>query len=111
MIIAGITGIQVFYTFHNSQEETFNKEVIIPLPEDKQPLTITIESLHHNFQAFPLDEIIRENRAINYIPYEGDHIKAVFSYRILTKDTTTFGRITENLSDPMFEIKDGILNI
>lgn len=61
MIIAGITGIQVFYTFHNSQEEVFNTELIIPLPENKQPLTIRVENLHGNFQVFPFNELVRES--------------------------------------------------
>lgn len=111
VIIAGITGIQVFYTFHNSQKESFTKELLIPLPEDKKPLTINIEMLNNNFQAPPFNEIIRESKVINYIPYEWDNIKAIFSYNILTKDNTTLERISENLSDPIFEIKHDTLTI
>lgn len=111
IIIAGITGIQIFYTFHNSQEETFNKELIIPLPENKQPLTIRVENLHDNFQVLPFNELVRESWTINYIPYGWDHIKTVFSYTILTKNNETLAKITENISDLNYKIKDGILNI
>ena len=70
MIIAGITGINVFYTFHNSQKEILNKELIIPLPDDGHALTIHVDYLNNNFQVLPLNEIIEENKIINYIPYE-----------------------------------------
>ena len=49
MIIAGITGINVFYTFYNSQKEILNKELIIPLPDDGHALTIHIDYLNNNF--------------------------------------------------------------
>ena len=45
MIIAGITGINVFYTFH-------------------------VDYLNKDFQVLPFNEIIEENKIINYIPYE-----------------------------------------
>ena len=70
MIIAGITGINVFYTFHSSQKEILNKELIIPLPDDGHALTIHVDYLNNNFQVLPLNEIIEENKIINYIPYE-----------------------------------------
>lgn len=110
VIIVWITGIQVLHTLHNSQEEIFTKELIIPLPENKQPLIINVAYFNPDLQI-AFGELIKENKLINYIPYEWNNIKAVFSYNILAKDNTTFGRITENLSDPVFEIKDGILTI
>ena len=70
MIIAGITGINVFYTFHKSQKELLNKELIITLPDDGRALTIHVDYLNNNFQVLPFNEIIEENKIINYIPYE-----------------------------------------
>lgn len=59
----------------------------------------------------PFAGIIEESSVINYFPYEGDSIKAVFSYEIYANDKETFAKITENLSDPTYEIKDGTLQI
>ena len=63
-------GNNVFYTFHNSQKEILNKELIIPLPDDGHALTIHVDYLNNNFQVLPFNEIIEENKIINYIPYE-----------------------------------------
>ena len=111
MIIAGITGINVFYTFHNSQKEILNKELIIPLPDDGHALTIHVDYLNNNFQVLPFNEIIEENKIINYIPYEWDAIKAVFTYNIYTKNKETFTKISKSISNPIYEIRDGMLNI
>jgi len=110
VIIVWITGIQVLHTLYNGQEEIFTKELIIPLPENKQPLIINVAYFNPDLQIV-FGELIKENKLINYIPYEWNNIKAVFSYNILAKDNTTLGRITENLSDLVFKIKDGILTI
>ena len=111
IIIASITGIQFFSYFAVPQSQTYTKEIQIPIADKSQSLTIDVEPNNFTFPFLPFADVIEESSVINYFPYEGDSIKAVFSYKIYANDKKTFAKITENLSDPTYEIKDGTLQI
>lgn len=89
----------------------FTKELYIPIPEKNQPLTISIEPNNLVLTIDPFQDFIIENSSINYIPYEGTKIKAVFKYQINAYNKETFAKITENISEPIYEIKDDVLHI
>lgn len=89
----------------------FTKELYIPIPEKNQPLTISIEPNNLVLPIDPFQDFIIENSSINYIPYEGTKIKAVFKYQINAYNKETFAKITENISEPIYEIKDDVLHI
>lgn len=111
IIIAGITGVQFFSKIESSEVSEFTRELYIPIPEKNQPLTISIESNNLVLPIDPFQDFIIENSSINYIPYEGTKIKAVFKYQINTYNKETFAKITENISEPIYEIKDDVLHI
>ena len=77
----------------------FTRELYIPIPEKNQPLTISIEPNNLVLPIDPFQDFIIENSSINYIPYEGTKIKAVFKYQINAYNKETFAKITENLSE------------
>ncbi len=107
MIIAGITAIQIIPNLTLSQGKEFTKELLIPIPDKNKPLTINVERDFFNIPVSPFSfhDLINTNKAINYLPYEGDQIKAVFNYTIYTKDKETFAKITENLADAKYAIE------
>ena len=111
IIIAGITGVQFFSKIESSEVSEFTRELYIPIPEKNQPLTISIEPNNLVLPIDPFQDFIIENSSINYIPYEGTKIKAVFKYQINAYNKETFAKITENISEPIYEIKDGVLHI
>ena len=111
IIIAGITGVQFFSKIESSEVSEFTRELYIPIPEKNQPLTISIEPNNLVLPIDPFQDFIIENSSINYIPYEGTKIKAVFKYQINAYNKETFAKITENLSELIYEIKDGVLHI
>lgn len=111
IIIAGITGVQFFSKIESSEVSEFTRELYIPIPEKNQPLTISIEPNNLVLPIDPFQDFIIENSSINYIPYEGNKIKAVFKYQINAYNKETFAKITENISEPIYEIKDGVLHI
>ncbi|MFC2495421.1 MAG: hypothetical protein ACFNWZ_04465 [Candidatus Absconditicoccaceae bacterium] len=111
IIIAGITGVQFFSKMESSEVSEFTRELYIPIPEKNQPLTISIEPNNLVLPIDPFQDFIIENSSINYIPYEGTKIKAVFKYQINAYNKETFAKITENISEPIYEIKDGVLHI
>ena len=111
IIIAGITGVQFFSKIESSEGSEFTKELYIPIPEKNQPLTISIEPNNLVLPIDPFQDFIIENSSINYIPYEGTKIKAVFKYQINAYNKETFAKITENISEPIYEIKDDVLHI
>lgn len=111
IIIAGITGVQFFSKIESSEVSEFTKELYIPIPEKNQPLSISIEPNNLVLPIDPFQDFIIENSSINYIPYEGTKIKAVFKYQINAYNKETFAKITENISEPIYEIKDNVLHI
>ena len=111
MIIAGITGIQFFSNFAVPQAQVYTKEIKIPIPNKNQPLVIGVEPNNFTLPINPFEDIINESQIINYFPYEGNTIKAVFTYNIYTDNKETFTTITRNISDPIYEIKEGKLYI
>ena len=111
IIIAGITGVQFFSKIESSEVSEFTKELYIPIPEKNQPLSISIEPNNLVLPIDPFQDFIIENSSINYIPYEGTKIKAVFKYQINAYNKETFAKITENISEPIYEIKDDVLHI
>ncbi|RAL56901.1 hypothetical protein BSK20_01365 [SR1 bacterium human oral taxon HOT-345] len=111
IIIAGITGVQFFSKIESSEVSEFTRELYIPIPEKNQPLTISIEPNNLILPIDPFQDFIIENSSINYIPYEGTKIKAVFKYQINAYNKETFAKITENLSELIYEIKDDVLHI
>lgn len=111
IIIAGITGVQFFSKIESSEVSEFTRELYIPIPEKNQPLTISIEPNNLVLPIEPFQDFIIENSSINYIPYEGTKIKAVFKYQINAYNKKTFAKITENISEPIYEIKDDVLHI
>ena len=111
IIIAGITGVQFFSKIESSEVSEFTRELYIPIPEKNQPLTISIEPNNLVLPIDPFQDFIMENSSINYIPYEGTKIKAVFKYQINAYNKETFAKITENISEPIYEIKDDVLHI
>ena len=111
LIIAGITGVQFFSKIESSEVSEFTRELYIPIPEKNQPLTISIEPNNLVLPIDPFQDFIIENSSIDYIPYEGTKIKAVFKYQINTYNKETFAKITENISEPIYEIKDDVLHI
>ncbi|RKW24478.1 PspC domain-containing protein [Candidatus Gracilibacteria bacterium] len=111
IIIAGITGVQFFSKIESSEVSEFTKELYIPIPEKNQPLSISIEPNNLVLPIDPFQDFIIENSSINYIPYEGTKIKAVFKYQINAYNKETFAKITENLSELIYEIKDDVLHI
>ncbi len=111
MIIAGITGLQFSSNFAVSKAKTYTKEMQILIPDKNQPLIIKVEPNNFTLPVQPFEDIIEESIVINYIPYEWNSIKADFIYQIYTDNKETFAKITENISDPIYEIKDGMLHI
>lgn len=111
LIIAGITGVQFFSKIESSEVSEFTRELYIPIPEKNQPLSISIEPNNLVLPIDPFQDFIIENSSINYIPYEGTKIKAVFKYQINAYNKETFAKITENISEPIYEIKDDVLHI
>ena len=111
IIIAGITGVQFFSKIESSEVSEFTRELYIPIPEKNQPLSISIEPNNLVLPIDPFQDFIIENSSINYIPYEGTKIKAVFKYQINAYNKETFAKITENISEPIYEIKDDVLHI
>lgn len=111
IIIAGITGVQFFSKIESSEVSEFTRELYIPIPEKNQPLTISIEPNNLVLPIDPFQDFIIENSSINYIPYEWTKIKAVFKYQINAYNKETFAKITENLSELIYEIKDDVLHI
>ena len=111
IIIAGITGVQFFSKIESSEVSEFTRELYIPIPEKNQPLTISIEPNNLVLPIDPFQDFIIENSSINYISYEWTKIKAVFKYQINAYNKETFAKITENLSELIYEIKDGVLHI
>ena len=111
IIIAGITGVQFFSKIESSEVAEFTRELYIPIPEKNQPLSISIEPNNLILPIDPFQDFIIENSSINYIPYEGTKIKAVFKYQINAYNKETFAKITENISEPIYEIKDDVLHI
>lgn len=108
--IACISGAKALSTLHTAEITTLEQELFIPLPANEEPLSFNFSAIPDpvslSFQGVMRGGKLFDTMMINYLPYSGEQIKAVYHYHLRTTDPQIIAKIASSLAKPIYHLRD-----
>lgn len=114
MSIAAVSIVDVLSYLKNPYKATIQKELTIPISDQKQAFHISLEGLNDELNDLkPNLDLIDYSNVYNFFPTDGKDIRVVFNYDIQAKneEDPKLIQIKDNLNTPVMNLSGNHLNL
>ena len=114
MSIAAVSIVDVLSYLKNPYKATIQKELIIPISDQKQSFHISLEGLNDELNDLkPNLDLIDYSNVYNFFPTDEKDIRVVFNYDIQAKneEDPKLIQIKDNLNTPVMNLSGSNLNL